>query len=410
MGSEKSSPQIFYDFLFIKIFQTFHMAIQPSKLIIALLALAIISLTGWIMDFSNTVVVGPNGNTELQIYITNPNLLPRFLEQNKEIGNCCGVFSTLWQFSTTNFHDVLNSFFAFNLTTLASTITNFFKTINWLIRYHFFYFIIFFVIKLVVISIAGGAICRIAALQFARGEKPGLIESLRFSIKKFRSFFTAPLVPACIIIFIGLFIFILGLIGNIPRLGELIIGISMPLVLIAGIPLAIISIGATAGLNLMFPAIAYDGADCLDAINRSFSYVYAKPWQMAFYTTIATIYGVVCYIFIRFFAFLLLWICYTFLQLGIWTNDDRGINKLAAIWPEPSFMNFYLLQIQPSGWSLSIAAFLIHLSLLLVVGFVCAFIICFYFSANTIIYSLLRNMVDNTALTDMSLDLNPENE
>jgi len=59
MDGEKE-PRIFLEnLLFPKIFQTFRMAIQPSKLIIAFLAIAVICLAGWIMDFSQTVVVGP---------------------------------------------------------------------------------------------------------------------------------------------------------------------------------------------------------------------------------------------------------------------------------------------------------------------------------------------------------------
>ncbi|MHC4105464.1 MAG: hypothetical protein ACYSR9_11020, partial [Planctomycetota bacterium] len=41
------------------------------------------------------------------------------------------------------------------------------------------------------------------------------------------------------------------------------------------------------------------------------------------------------------------------------------------------------------------------LFVLAVLGLVVSFIISFYFSANTIIYSLMRYKVDNTALEDM---------
>ncbi|MBA7678964.1 hypothetical protein ES703_87244 [subsurface metagenome] len=269
--------------------------------------------------------------------------------------------------------------------------------VGWALRYHFLYCIIFFVIELAVISIAGGSLCRIAALQFAQGEKPGLTEALRFSTKRFTSFFTAPLAPVGIIIFIGLFIFLLGLIGNIPRAGELIVGICTPLALIAGALITVVLIGTVAGFNLMFPSVAYDGSDCFDAISRSFSYVYAKPWRMGFYTVIAAIYGAICYTFVRFFAFLLLSVTHWSLQLGVWGND-----KLAAIWSE---LHFRDLLVPPDwgalNWSQSIAAFLIYLCSLAVVGLLAAFIISFYFSANTIIYSLMRNKVDNTALDDI---------
>ena len=54
-----------------------------------------------------------------------------------------------------------------------------------------------------------------------------------------------------------------------------------------------------------------------------------------------------------------------------------------------------------TNWSESIAAFLIHLCVLVTVGLVVAFVTSFYFSANTIIYSLMRNKVDGTALEDV---------
>ena len=407
MVSEKESSQLFDNLHFPKIFQTFRMAIQPTKLIIAFSALAVICLAGWIMDFSKTVGVvrdseGKIVQTELQIYMANPNPNPNEvqsdIERLKKNGERSGVFSTLWRFAATKFQGAVDSVFAFNVPGVVGNIADCFKAVvGWALRYHFLYCIIFFVIELAVISIAGGSLCRIAALQFAQGEKPGLTEALRFSTKRFISFFTAPLAPVGIIIFIGLFIFLLGLIGNIPRAGELIVGICTPLALIAGALITVVLIGTVAGFNLMFPSVAYDGSDCFDAISRSFSYVYAKPWRMGFYTVIAAIYGAICYTFVRFFAFLLLSVTHWSLQLGVWGND-----KLAAIWSEPHFRD---LLVPPDwgalNWSQSIAAFLIYLCSLAVVGLLAAFIISFYFSANTIIYSLMRNKVDNTALDDI---------
>ena len=400
MVSKKESSTVFEGFLFPKIFQTFRIAIQPTKLIITFSALAVICLSGWLMDFSKTVVVTPGNEakiTELDIYMANPVQVKSYIEGFRGKNEGAGVFSTLWHFASQKFHATLKELFELNFASMAKNIADYFKALEWAIRHHFIYCIIFFVINLAVISIAGGAICRISALQFARGEKPGLTEALRFSIKRFTSFFAAPLTPACIIIFIALFIFLLGLSGNIPRAGELIIGIFIPLALIAGALVTVFLIGMAAGFNLMFPAIAYDGSDCFDAISRSFSYVYTKPWRMGLYSAIATFYGALCYTFIRFFAFLLLWVTRIVLQLGLW-----GDNKLTAIWPMPEFMN--LLGSSGSGGTNStesVAAFLVYLFLLVVVGLVVAFIISFYFSANTIIYSLMRHNVDNTPLDDI---------
>jgi hypothetical protein len=410
MVSGKESSQLFDELLFPKIFQTFRMSIQPTKLIITFLALAVICLAGWVMDFSRTVAVARDSEgkivmTELQIYMTNADHseVRSGIEGLRQGSQRSGVFSTMWHFAAKKFQGAVDSVFAFDVPGLRDNIADYFRAVGWSLRYHFIYCIIFFVIELAVISIGGGAICRIAALQVARGEKPGLTEALRFSTKRFTSFFTAPLAPIGIIIFMGLFIFVLGLIGNIPWAGELIIGIGISLALIAGALITVILIGAVAGFNLMFPAVAYDGSDCFDAIGRSFSYVYARPWRMVFYTAVAAVYGAICYTFVRFFAFSLLWITHRFLLFGVWVdNSSKQVNKLTAIWPKPEFIKL-LGSSGPAttNWSESLSAFLIYLFLLVVIGLVVSFIISFYFSANTIIYSLMRKKVDNTALDDI---------
>ena len=407
MVSGTESSCLFYNLIFPKIFQTFRMSIQPTKLIITSFALAVICLAGWIMDFSKTVVETTGTQTqltELDIYMTDPSQLSSYIENFREKGRGVGVFSTLWHFSAKKFQGAVDSVvLTHDITGVIKNITDFFKAIGWALRYHTVYCIIFFTIELAVISIAGGAICRIAALQFARGEKPGLTEALRYSTKKFTSFFTAPLAPVGIIIFIGIFIFLLGLVGNIPRIGEIIVGLGMPLALFAGSLLAVIVIGAVAGFNLMFPAVAYDGSDCFDAISRSFSYVYAKPWRMISYTAVAAVYGSICYMFVRVFGFLALWITHWLLRFGLLTNNGSNeANKLTAIWPKPDFrILFDSGQQQATNWTESVAVFLVYIFVLVVIGLIVSFIISFYYSANTIIYSLMRKVVDNTAFEDI---------
>jgi hypothetical protein len=415
MVAGRESSRLFDDLIFPKIFQTFRMSIQPSKLIITSVALGVICLAGWIMDFGETVVVTQGTKTrltELDVYMSDPGGLKSYIDNFKEKGHGVGVFSTLWHFSARKFQGAVDSVFELNprsvVRGVVQNIADFFKAIAWALRYHPVYCVVFFIIALAVISVSGGAICRIAALQFARGEKPGLTEALRYSIKRFTSFFAAPLAPAGILIFIGVFVFLLGLAGNIPRVGELIVGVGMAFALFAGSLLAVIVIGAVAGFNLMFPAVAYDGSDCFDSISRSFSYVYARPWRMIFYTVIAAVYGSICYTFVRVFAFLSLWITHTLLRLGIWVHNGSGqVNKLTAIWPKPEFR--YLLgssATATTNWTESVAAFLIYLCMLVVVGLVVSFIITFYFSANTIIYSLMRKTVDNTAFEDIYMPFN----
>jgi hypothetical protein len=410
MVSGNNSTRLFEDLLFPKIFRTFRVAIQPTKLVIAFLAVAVICLVGWIMDLSGTVVVGtygPDEVTELDIYMNrsdDPGAATKaHIDKYEDKGGQAGVCATLWRFGSDKFHTALGQLFEFKFKSVGENIRDCFGAIGWAFKYHYVYCIIFVAIVLAIISVAGGAICRIAALQFAQGEKPGLTEALRFSIRRFTSFFTAPLTPILIIAFIGVFVSLLGLIGNIPKVGELVVAIGMPAALVTGALVAVLIIGAVVGLGLMFPAIAYDGSDCFDSISRAFSYVYAQPARMAIYSVIAAIYGAICYAVVRFFVFLMLLATHCFLRLGIWADSStEGVNKLAAIWPKPELMNL-LGSSDPvtADWTELWASRLIYLFVLVVVGLMVSFIISFYFSANTVIYSLMRKRVDNTALDDV---------
>jgi hypothetical protein len=406
MGGENQASQILDGLLFPKIFRSFRMAVQPSKLIIALGMIAAIALAGWLMDLHTTVVTTPGTNrreTELNIFLTSPERVKSYIERYSDSKQRRGVFSTLWGLGRETFHGTLAEMFAFNVSGVLRNVTEYIGAVQWAVRFHTIYFLIFAGLTLCVASVGGGAICRIAALQFARDEKPGIMEAVRFSLKRFVSFASTPLVPIGMVIVIGACTTLLGLTANIPfGLGELIAGILTPLALVGGAIIAVVLIGTVAGFNLMFPAVAYNGSDGLDAVSRSFNYVYTRPWRMAFYTMASAVYGAICYIFVRFFAFLLLWSTYRGLRLGAVLDSALGLpDKIAAIWPEPSFSRLLAYSTATGSRSESAAAFLVYLFALIIVGLVVSFIISFYFSANTVIYSLLRNKVDNTPLEEI---------
>jgi len=400
MVDEKGTVPLLSSFLFPRIFQTFRLSIQPTKLILAFSALAAICAAGRIMDFSKTVVVSPSGNTELDEYVLDQGEVDEHIRLFAASGERRGVFSTLWDFGAKRFHGALIALSGRNILQVVSNIVACFVALAWAFQYHPGYSILLFAFVLAAMSVSGGAICRLAALQFAQAEKPGLGEGIRFGVRKFQSFFTAPITPIAIILVLGAFIFLLGLVGNIPVVGELSVGLLLPLAFVGAAVVTVLAIGALAGFNLMFPAIAYEDSDCFDAISRSFSYVYAKPWTMGFYTALAAIYGAICYAFVRFFAFSLLLIAYLFLEIGFLQANE----KLAAIWPGVGFTNFLGASVgPPQQWSAWLAYYLIRIWVLVVVGLMVSFVISFYFSANTIVYALMRNRVDKVALEEVYL-------
>jgi hypothetical protein len=399
-------------FLFPRISQAFRLSIQPSKLAIAFLALATICLTGWVMDLGRSVVVADSNTamgregrlvtldrvTELDIYVLPGASLASFMDSARAKGGRTGVFASLWTFGAERFHGALYSLFALDVPGVIRNVADCIKALIWAFRYHPIYSVIFFAIALAALSLAGGAICRIAALQFAQAQRPGLVQAVRFSARRFASLFTAPITPIVMILAIGLLIILLGLIGNIPVAGELMVGLFLPVALLVAVLIAVILIGTLAGLNLMAPAVAYEDSDSFEAICRSFSYVYARPWRMGFYTVIAVICGAICYVFVRFFAFLLLWIAYRFLQAGFWQHNE----KLRELWSGPTFGNFFgTVVTAPDTWSMWLGTLLIRIWILAVIGLVVSFLISYYFSAHTIIYALIRHRVDKTPLNEV---------
>ena len=400
MVEEREPVLPFGSFLFPRIFQTFRMSIQPTKLILAFLVLTAVCLTGHLMDYSQTVVVKPDdGRTELDEYVAwGLSMTIEHIRLFDGTSPRIGVFETLWRFGSRQFNQALSALPEYRFREVVQSIGNCLVAPLWAMTFHPIYSLIFFTITLAAISLAGGALCRIAALQFARGEKPGLIEALRFGAAKFSSFVTAPLIPIGIMAALGVFIVVLGLLGNARYVGELSLGLLLPLALMLAVPITIFLIGAIAGFNLMFPAIAYEDSDGFDAVSRSFSYVYAQPWHMGFYTVIAFIYGAVCYAFVRVFSLLLLHITRTFVELGFLNHSA----KLERIWPQPPFHRFIgSVAATPAGWAESISAFLIHAWVLAVMGLMVSFVISFYFTANTIVYALMRKRVDKTSLAEV---------
>lgn len=284
----------------------------------------------------------------------------------------------------------------------------------WLICEHWVYALIFLVISLAVVAIFGGAVHRIAALHFAKEEKISIVQALKFSFSKFFSFFTAPLIPVAIIVILGLFLTLAGLFGSIPLIGNIVMGVLFFLTILIGLAIAFLLVGLLGGFPLMYPTIAVEGSDSFDAISRSFSYVFARPWRAAMYGLVAMIYGTVTYLFVRFFAFLALASTHYFVKWGVIGGGSRlhpSADKLDVMWNTPTFESLF----GPFNWeamtgAMPVGAWLIGMWVFLVAAGVLAFLLSYVGSSTTIIYYLLRQQVDATDLDDVYVEEEDEEE
>ncbi|HUS48401.1 MAG TPA: hypothetical protein VNA25_20015 [Phycisphaerae bacterium] len=282
----------------------------------------------------------------------------------------------------------------------------------WLIQTHWVYAIVYLVIAMAICAVFGGAVNRIAALHFAREEKISVGQALKFSLGKFFSFFTAPLIPIAIILVLGLLLLAGGLIINIPVIGEIIAGVLFFLALLLGLGIAFLLVGVVGGAGLMYPTIAVEGSDSFDAISRSYSYVFAKPWRAIFYGLVALVYGVITYLFVRLFAFLALLCTHYFVKWGVFVGGGSlspQADKLDVIWTAPTYDRLF----GPFSWDAmgggeSIGAFLIGIWVFIVAAVVAGYLLSYAASATTVIYYLLRRKVDATDLDDVYVEEAPE--
>ncbi|MGH2272002.1 hypothetical protein ACQ9LF_09405 [Anaerohalosphaeraceae bacterium U12dextr] len=440
MMQEPGLLQMWEEMALPRLAMAFKLAVGPAKVLIAFLAVVLICAGGFAMDCcSHSVVVSPKRQvpkglfggdsaayiqeTELASYLQHPSRAEGFIREN--MGKCSGqgVFSTLWHFwtdritdSTLIFYKALFKFespspYAQQAGTAGvayriwQNITLCFRSVAWAFQYHTVYSILFCTYVFVILCVAGGAICRCAALECANNEKPGVFESLEFVGDKLFSLISAPLIPAMLMGGFALILILFGLAVNfLPWIGELALGLLLPFLLVAGVLLALLLAASLSGTGLMFPAIAYEGTTGLDAIGRSISYVLNKPVWMLFYLVVQTLLGTFFYLVMRGVLFVVLWVTYHSIRLGIY-QPEHGPSKLERIWAEPSL--FYLLNAPagPANWSEKIASVMIGVLMLGITALIAAMVISYIFSSMTIIYSLMRRKVDKVPIQKVWISL-----
>lgn len=261
---------------------------------------------------------------------------------------------------------------------------------------YFWFALINTVVAILTWSFFGGAVCRMAAVQFARDERIGMVSALKFVCQRYASLVASPLAMFIVIVLIALPVsLIAGAVLLIPAAGELAFGAAFFLLLILGVVLALLALFGISGLGLQMPAIASEGRDAFDAISRSVSYVFNRPWRYIFYTVFSLLYLCVTFLLVRFFAFLTLKIPYAFLSLWPWigkASDDGTPSKLSQVWTEPTFGN--LFQMPQSEGTQHVAAWFICIYACILLGMMISFIPAFLLSSQTVIYFLLRRTVD----------------
>jgi len=272
---------------------------------------------------------------------------------------------------------------------------------------------------LLVWGVFGGAITRLAAVQLAGKDRPGLSEAVRFVIARYVSYVSAPLVPLACVALIVLLCVLYGVIHLIPVVGDIADSIAWPFLVLLGFGQAVLLIGMV-GYPLMYATISAEGSDTFDALSRSYNYVLQSPWNYIWYSIVAVIYGVVLVFFVGFMGSMVVYLTKWSVSQTPGTEyfASRRVDNLFIFAPTSFGWRDLLLSVEPGAdsearvaalqsnfysWNYFSAAFVslwITLIFLLVIGFAYSY----YFTAFTQIYFLMRRKVDDVDLDEVYLE------
>jgi hypothetical protein len=149
-------------------------------------------------------------------------------------------------------------------------------------------------------ALFGGAITRMASVELAGKDAVTIREALRFTVQRYVSYLLGPIVPIGLIGLLVIVSIIFGFFHMIPLVGDVLVsGVFWPVVILIGLGMALLLVGLV-GYPLMYATISTEGSDTLDALSRSYNYVYQSPWSYFWYSLVALVYGAVVIFFVGF--------------------------------------------------------------------------------------------------------------
>lgn len=274
--------------------------------------------------------------------------------------------------------------------------------------------LIFGLLWIGVFAFAGGATCRMAALEATRNERESIVGTIRFARHKLDAFVLSALLPVAILAGLALLLALGGVATIVPFIGVPLAGLFYFLAILLGLGLALFLLATLLGFSFMWPTIATEGSDYTDALSRSLGYVGQRLWHVGFGSIVLWVYGGACFLVVRFIAAVTLKCTHMATGWGINLMGSRmsertsTFGKLDAMWQMPAWADVTFLPSaagtpfwgafghMPLSASEQLGAWLIAAWVFLLVGTVFAFGLSFYFCGSTQLYLLLRKEIDAT--------------
>lgn len=383
-------------FPWLHLFRTFWIAVDPRKL--ALAALALVVLSGADLGLQQ-LLSSPTGDFSGSTAPTRPwpwqQSLGYDLWYHDSLGEVWEGLNDPWNFLrhvTTNWWLVLRPF----VDLLEPARTLFRPNASWP---DFAWAVSQLLLQLCVWAIFGGAISRMAAMQFARDQQVGLVGSIKFSGSFLLSYLTGPLMPMLGVFLLWIVCAFGGLLGRIPVAGEFVVGILWGIGLVLSLLMGLILLGVAAGWPLMYATVSVEAFDGFDGLQRGYNYVFERPWHYLGLGLVTMVHSSVVIFFVWLMGQVIVYL--TAWAVGSGLSHEAASQAISAapalVAAAPDTLPVAPVEPASSSWTALFVAGWTRVVASLVVGFVYSY----FWTAATIIYFLLRRSVDGNELDEI---------
>ncbi len=245
---------------------------------------------------------------------------------------------------------------------------------------------------LLICALFGGAISRMAAVDFAGKGELSARQGMRFSVKHTVSYLGAPLIPLVGLLACWIPNTLAGWIALVPMVGDSLVGVLWIFPLIFGALMALVIVGVAAGWPLMIGAISTEASDAFDGLSRAYSYIFNQLWYLVFLLIVMLLSGSAALYLVT--GLLSLTIDLTKASVGM--GDAGTVSSTFTSTFEPGSGPAVIDSNTTSSEVSKLGTFLWGR---LVDTIPVAFVFSFFWTAATLIYFLLRLREDGTPLT-----------
>lgn len=355
-----------------KLLRCFALAVQPARMAVAFLMVIAIMFVGTALDVVRSVLLGPfdadAGET--------PRVFGRFIGE------------------------VASSFNGFVVGALTLDLGRAWQSLSamfldapaWLLREHWLFGAALLLLLVPVWAVGGAAVCRMTACDLGMGLHMSARDGLRFGMERWRSAVGSLVSPLVMVLVIAVLAWLFGVallrLPVLNLLGGLLYGAALALGLVA----TLIVIVYVVGHALLLPAVATDGSDAIDAVQRAVAYVLGRPGRYVVYAAILDVCGILAY------AALAFGVSAAINTTASWTGASLGENPMGG---GAVIFDFAPVDRSELTGTRGVAAGLINVWERALVALLGAFVLSFYFTGSTILYMLMRRVNDEQDIEDV---------